>query len=125
MSSPAEPAIEIPIPSTSADGTEPMSKNAKKKLARAARIAEQKKDRRIYEKEKRKEKKRQLAEKRAAGEIDEEEEERKKKRARTEGPKKPFQARIVLDLGFDDMMSENVRTTLPVLFHDSRPISRR
>ena len=58
-----------------------------------------------------KEKKRELAAKRAAGEIDEgEDAERSRKRARTEGAKKLFQARIVVDLGFDAMMTENVGT---------------
>ncbi|KAI0089254.1 guanine-1-methyltransferase-domain-containing protein [Irpex rosettiformis] len=87
---------------------QPLSKNAQKKLARAARIAEQKKERRAYEKEKKKEKKRQLAAKRAAGELEEDEEGGARKKAKTDlGPRVPFKARIVVDLGFDDLMSEN------------------
>ena len=91
-------------------GSLPLSKNAQKKLARAARIAEQKKERRVYEREKKKEKKRLLAEKRAAGEIDAQVGARKK--AKME-PRMPFNARIVVDLGFDDLMTENVRSYRP------------
>ncbi|KAI0355403.1 hypothetical protein OH77DRAFT_1589872 [Trametes cingulata] len=89
----------------------PLSKKAQKKLAKAAYIAERKKERRAAEKERRKEKKRLLAEKRAAGELDpeEEERERERKRQRTEraGPRAMFDARVVVDLGFDSMMTEN------------------
>ena len=89
---------------------QPLSKNAQKRLARAARIAEQKKERRAYEKEKKKEKKRQLAARKAAGELDEDDEQGPRKKARTDaGARIPFKARIVVDLGFDDLMSENVR----------------
>lgn len=111
---PAEPAVsssatptDSPAPASApqAPQSQPLSKNAQKKLAKAARIAEQKKERRAYEKEKKKEKKRELAAKRAAGELDGEELPRKK--ARVEGPRTPFQARIVVDLGFDDLMTEN------------------
>ena len=92
----------------------PLSKNAQKRLAKAARIAEQKKERRAYEKEKKKEKKRELAAKRAAGELDEEQDGPRKKQ-RVEGPRTPFEARIVVDLGFDDKMSENVSICNPKL----------
>lgn len=109
----SEPQAQtVPIASTSTPSADdapqqPLSKNAQKKLARAARVAEQKKERRAHEKEKRKEKKRELAAKRAAGELGEEDEGPRKK-ARIEGPRTPFEARIVVDLGFDDKMSENV-----------------
>ncbi|TFK93636.1 hypothetical protein K466DRAFT_460837, partial [Polyporus arcularius HHB13444] len=90
-----------------ADG-QPLSKKAQKRLAKAAYIAERKKERRAAEKERKKEKKRALAEKRAAGELDEEEAARDRKRQKTEqGPRTPFNARIVVDLGFDDKMTEN------------------
>ncbi|KAI0326714.1 hypothetical protein GY45DRAFT_1328584 [Cubamyces sp. BRFM 1775] len=92
--------------------SQPLSKKAQKKLAKAAYIAERKKERRAAEKERRKEKKRLLAEKRAAGELDPEEEaelrERERKRQKLEkGPRTPFNARVVVDLGFDEMMTEN------------------
>ncbi|KAI0686488.1 guanine-1-methyltransferase-domain-containing protein [Cytidiella melzeri] len=93
---------------TETKDTQPLSKNAQKKLARAARIAEQKQERRAHEKEKKKEKKRQLSAKRAAGELDDEDQGAPRKKARTgAGPRVPFSARIVVDLGFDDLMNEN------------------
>ena len=103
-------------PAASADSPaptegQPLSKKAQKRLAKAAYIAERKKERRAAEKERRKEKKRALAEKRAAGELDGEEEEaaRDRKRQKTEqGPRTAFNARVVVDLGFDENMTENV-----------------
>ncbi|KAI0340874.1 hypothetical protein BDW22DRAFT_1359711 [Trametopsis cervina] len=94
-----------PAATTSTDGQH-LSKNAQKRQARAARLAEQKKERRAYEREKKREKRKQLAEKRAAGELDEGDEGPRKK-AKTDGPRTPFRSRIVVDLGFDDLMSEN------------------
>ncbi|KAL1679977.1 guanine-1-methyltransferase-domain-containing protein [Schizophyllum commune] len=84
-----------------------MSKSAMKKLAKAERIAAQKLERRAREKEMRKEKKRVLAQKRAAGELDENEEEklRAPKRPRM-SREKPF-CQLVVDLGFDEKMSDN------------------
>lgn len=102
-----EQSASTSTPPTGTTPQEPLSKNAQKRLAKAARIAEQKKERRAYEKEKKKEKKRELAAKRAAGELDEEQE-GPRKRQRVEGPRTPFEARIVVDLGFDDKMTENV-----------------
>ncbi|KZT70331.1 hypothetical protein DAEQUDRAFT_750450 [Daedalea quercina L-15889] len=88
--------------------TQSLSKNAQKRLAKAAYIAEQKKERRAAEKQRKKEKKRILAEKRAAGELDEDEEARAFKKRRTgDGPRRPFRARVVVDLGFDDKMTDN------------------
>lgn len=99
-------------PSTSHDqdpsAPTPLSKNAQKKLLKNARLAELKKERRAAEKEKRKQKKREqyakeVAEAEAAGEGG------PRKKARTDlGPKRPFGARIVVDLAFDELMSENV-----------------
>ncbi|KAH9948749.1 guanine-1-methyltransferase-domain-containing protein [Amylocystis lapponica] len=102
-----QPATIAPAPAP------PLSKNAQKRLAKAARIAEQKKERRAAEKERKKEKKRQLAEKRAAGELDNDDDDddavsRKKRRVgEPSGPKRPFGTRVVVDLGFDEMMTEN------------------
>ncbi|GJE87484.1 tRNA methyltransferase Trm10-like protein [Phanerochaete sordida] len=104
----AAPSAPAPAPAAEPQppqAPQPLSKNAQKKAARAARIAEQKKERRAYEKEKKKEKRRELAAKRAAGELDDDEQPRKK--ARIEGPRTPFEARIVVDLGFDNLMTEN------------------
>lgn len=113
----SNPPTEIvqPVNSEASSSTQPLSKKARKRLAKAAWIAEQKKGRRAAEKERRREKKRLLAEKRAAGELEEgyegEQSGSNKKRRVEEfkGPKKPFGARVVVDLGFDNMMSENVR----------------
>lgn len=89
--------------STVQDGTTPMSKNAIKKAAKAARLAELKLERRAREKEAKKEKKRVRAEKRAAGDDDEEEIKRRMKRAKLQ-----FGGTVVVDLGFDSMMNDKV-----------------
>lgn len=86
----------------------PLSKKGQKKQARAARYQEAKLDRRAKEKERKKEKKRlareETARKREAGEpVSEDEQPRK--RAKTMIAE-PFGARIVVDLGFDDMMTD-------------------
>ncbi|KAI1795072.1 guanine-1-methyltransferase-domain-containing protein [Ganoderma leucocontextum] len=90
---------------------EPLSKKAQKKLAKSAYLAERKKERRAVEKERKKEKRREFAQKRDAGELDADELERERKRRKTEqgasGPRVPFGARIVVDLGFDAKMTEN------------------
>lgn len=107
-----DPSILNPSPavaSTSTEAAPPLSKKAQKKLAKAAWLAERKKERRAVEKERRKEKKRAFAEKRAAGELDPEDEERERKRLKVDkGPRTPFAARVVVDLGFDEKMTENV-----------------
>jgi len=84
----------------------PLSKSAQKKAARVARLIELKRLRRSREKEMKKEKKRVQAEKRAAGELDDNDEAetaRRKKKARVE-----FGGRVIVDLGFDHLMSEKV-----------------
>lgn len=107
------PTTELPTPETSGAPsepapTQPLSKKAQKKLARAARTAELKLERRAAEKERKKEKKRLLAQKRAAGELDAQDVQAARKKRRTgEGPRTAFGARVVVDLGFDDMMTEN------------------
>ncbi|KAG8952636.1 tRNA (guanine(9)-N(1))-methyltransferase [Tulasnella sp. 424] len=88
---------------------QPLSKNAQKRLAKEARRAEQKLVWRAREKEKRKQKKaekRKLqAEASAAGE-DADDGQPPAKRARVEHPKRiPFNARVVIDLAFDDKMT--------------------
>ncbi|KAL1734395.1 guanine-1-methyltransferase-domain-containing protein [Schizophyllum commune] len=77
-----------------------MSKSAMKKLAKAERIAAQKK-------EMRKEKKRALAQKRAAGELDENEEEKLRAPKRPRMSKEEPFCQLVVDLGFDEKMSDN------------------
>ncbi|KAI0082544.1 hypothetical protein K474DRAFT_1633812 [Panus rudis PR-1116 ss-1] len=109
MSDNAEAYSAADISSTPEASTQPLSKKAQKRAAKAAWLAEQKKERRAREKEKRKEKKRLRTEQDVA-EADGDEGGRLKKKAKTSEhkvPKKPFHARIVVDLGFDDMMTEN------------------
>jgi tRNA (guanine9-N1)-methyltransferase len=84
----------------------PMSKKAMKKAAKAERIAATKLERRAREKEAKKVKKRILAEKRAAGELNEEDEEETRRRAKR--AKIDFAGKVVVDLGFDEMMSDKV-----------------
>ncbi|KAF6762043.1 guanine-1-methyltransferase-domain-containing protein [Ephemerocybe angulata] len=86
------------------DTTPALSKKAAKRAAKEQRYAANKLERRAREKEAKKAKKRIQAEKRAAGELDEDgddqEQARKQKRRKLE-----FGARVVVDLGFDDLMS--------------------
>jgi tRNA (guanine9-N1)-methyltransferase len=88
-----------------AEAPAPLSKKAQKKALKLERIAEKKVERRARDKELKKEKQRIKAEKRAAGELLEEDE-RAKKRPKTVFSY--FDARIVLDLGFDDKMLDKV-----------------
>ena len=96
--------------------TQPLSKKAQKRAAKQAYLVEKKLERRVREKEAKKEKKRQRRERQeriAAGEEVSEDDELvdiqpEKKKARRDGPSKPFNARVVVDLGFDDLMSEKV-----------------
>lgn len=74
-----------------------------------AKREERKIERRAKEKAAKKEKKRKRAEKIAAREQLSEDEVAQK-RAKMNQPKKPFVARVALDLGFDDKMSDKVRS---------------
>ncbi|KAI5119595.1 hypothetical protein M0805_005765 [Coniferiporia weirii] len=99
---------------TSAAGSsnaQPLSKKAQKRIAKAASFAEKKMERRAREKAMRKEKKREKRERAEAGEEDEDDEPQKKK-AKHPGPVHPFDAKIVVDLGFDEMMSEKEISSL-------------
>ena len=85
--------------------TQALSKSAQKRAAKTAFLAEKKLERRAREKAARKEKKKQ---KREAGESWYEDEEPSKKKLKRAGPAQPFNARVVVDLGFDDMMTDKV-----------------
>ncbi|KAF8897906.1 guanine-1-methyltransferase-domain-containing protein, partial [Infundibulicybe gibba] len=97
-----------------------LSKSAAKKAARAERYAATKLERRAKEKAAKRAKKQERALKRAAGELDSddnaaEERARHKKRLRAttaDGATHPFGGRIVLDLGFDDMMNDKEISSL-------------
>jgi hypothetical protein len=79
-----------------------LSKNAQKRLLKAERRAETKSLRRAREKELKKQKKRARAEQQADDGPPE-------KKSRTEKRTiKPFNARVVIDLGFDELMSAKV-----------------
>jgi tRNA (guanine9-N1)-methyltransferase len=84
-----------------------LSKKAQKRALKMGRLEERKIERRVREKAAKKEKKRQRAERIAAGEQVSEDE-RSQKRAKTNCIRRPFAARVVLDLGFDDKMSDKV-----------------
>ena len=104
-------------PPTSAD--QPLSKKALKRQLKTERFQASKLERRAREKAAKKEKKRARRERFENGEqdsADEEVEEREKKRRKIrkadkeDGARKGdvFNARVVVDLGFDGMMSEKV-----------------
>ncbi len=78
-----------------------------------ARLEERKIERRAKEKAAKKEKKRKRAERLAAGEQLSEDE--RQKRAKLNRTKEPFAARVVLDLRFDDKMSDKVRGCIRVV----------
>ena len=91
-----------------------LSKKAQKRALKTARREERKMEHRAKEKAAKKEKKRKRAERLAAGEELSEDE--RQKRAKTNRAKEPFAARVVLDLGFDDKMSDKVRGYLLCCF---------
>ncbi|KAN0126866.1 tRNA (Guanine-1)-methyltransferase domain containing protein [Russula decolorans] len=87
-----------------------LSKNAQKRALKMARQQERKMEHRAKEKAAKKEKKRRRAERLAAGEQLSEDE--RQKRVKVNRAKEPFAARVVLDLGFDDKMSDKEITSL-------------
>ena len=91
-----------------------LSKKAQKRALKMTRREERKMEHRAKEKAAKKEKKRKRAERLAAGEQLSEDE--RQKRAKTNRTKEPFAARVVLDLGFDDKMSDKVRGYLLCCF---------
>ncbi len=88
------------------------SKKSLKKAAKAEKYAAMKLERRAREKEAKKEKKRARAEQIANGEINEDDEEEKKRQKKK--PRLHFGGKVVVDLGFDDKMSEKVKLTSKV-----------
>lgn len=88
------------------------SKSAQKKALKAERYAAQKLSRRAREKEAKKEKKRLLAERRELGEHPECQR-NWRKRTRIDG--KSFGGRVIVDLAFDNMMSDKVGHVISIL----------
>lgn len=82
------------------ESEQPLSKNAQKRLAKAARRADQKLERRAKEKALKKEKKRARA-------IEAEDDPLPRPKKQRIAPQ-PFDAQIVIDLGFDKLMTPKV-----------------
>ena len=100
-------------PTDSPDSSQRLSKKAIKKAARTERLAAAKIERRAREKEAKKEKKRVIVAKRAAGELDEEDSEKDKRRKK---PRLDWSGKVMIDLGFDERMSEKVSILIARLF---------
>jgi len=81
--------------------SQPLSKKAQKRAVKAARLQEQKVERRAREKEAKKRKRRERAQ---AGDV--------VPRKRRKMDQTSFAAQVVIDLGFDDMMTDKVRTNI-------------
>lgn len=99
------PIPDGPVISSEETTVEPVSKKAQKKAAKAARYAEQKTERRAREKEKKKLKRAAVR----PGPRDEDWAVPKSKRVKLDSSSQTkFGARLVVDLGFDDKMTEKV-----------------
>lgn len=100
------------VPEIVSQQPQALSKNAQKRLLKAQKKEEFKAERRTREKVLKKAKKAERREKRARGELDDEEEETarqgKRQKVSHDEPKKKFGARLVIDLGFDDSMTDRV-----------------
>ncbi|CEL59470.1 tRNA (guanine(9)-N1)-methyltransferase OS=Cryptococcus neoformans var, neoformans serotype D (strain JEC21 / ATCC MYA-565) GN=TRM10 PE=3 SV=1 [Rhizoctonia solani AG-1 IB] len=84
-----------------------LSKSAQKKLAKAERFAQLKSERRAREKEQKAVKRKEREERLAAGEDPGPSDAKKRRVSREgQGPVRPFNARIVIDLSFDEKMTE-------------------
>ncbi len=109
---PASKENPASVPEIVSQQPQALSKNAHKRLLKAQRKEEFKAERRTREKALKKAKKAERREKRARGELDEEEEETarqgKRQKVSHDEPKKKFGARLVIDLGFDDSMTDRV-----------------
>ncbi|KAJ1308571.1 hypothetical protein OPQ81_004270 [Rhizoctonia solani] len=95
-------------PAVSESGPAPaLTKSAQKRLAKAERFAQLKLERRAREKEQKAVKRKEREEKLAAGEDPGPSDAKKRRVSREgQGPVRPFNARIVIDLGFDEKMTE-------------------
>jgi len=110
MENDSGPSSQLPNSIEATSEVVVLSKKAQKRALKMARLEERKLERRAKEKAAKKEKKRRRAERIAAGEQLSEDE-RTEKRAKLSRAKEPFAARVVLDLGFDDKMSDKPTST--------------
>jgi tRNA (guanine9-N1)-methyltransferase len=92
----------------SSEAAPTLSKSAQKRQARNERFAQLKLERRAREKEEKVAKRKERDERAAAGEDVGPSKKRRVTRG-GEGPVQPFDARIAIDLGFDEKMTEKVR----------------
>lgn len=125
MHSPID-AISQPKHGLEAEPSNPpgLSKKAQKRAAKAARLQELKLERRAREKEARKHKRRERAAAIANGELDENTS--RKRRKTNTGETEIFDARVVVDLGFDELMSDKVGVSLhSCLLQDESDEGRR
>ncbi|KAG9101999.1 tRNA (guanine(9)-N(1))-methyltransferase [Ceratobasidium sp. UAMH 11750] len=96
-----------PVEVTNTDPTPVLSKSAQKRQAKVERFAQLKQERRAREKEEKALKRKEREEQAAAGEDVGPSDSKKRRVTREgEGPVLPFNARIVVDLGFDEKMTE-------------------
>ncbi|KAG8745546.1 tRNA (guanine(9)-N(1))-methyltransferase [Ceratobasidium sp. 414] len=96
-----------PVEITNTDPTPVLSKSAQKRQAKAERLAQLKLERRAQEKEEKALKRKEREERAAAGEDVGPSDSKKRRVTRGgEGPVLPFNARVVIDLGFDEKMTE-------------------
>lgn len=110
------PLVDVagqPKPAQEAESSNPqgLSKKAQKRAAKAARLHERKIERRAREKEAKKHRRRERAQAIARGEADKDAS-RKRQRTNPGGETEIFNARVVVDLGFDELMSDKVGVSL-------------
>ncbi|CAE6435930.1 hypothetical protein ACGC1H_000841 [Rhizoctonia solani] len=103
----SEQPVDSSTPVTGTEGASALSKSAQKRQAKAERFAQLKLERRAREKEQKAAKRKEREERIAAGEDPGPSDAKKRKVSREGGgPVRPFNARIVIDLGFDEKMTE-------------------
>lgn len=110
---PLDNSASQPKPKLEVDTSNPqgLSKKAQKRAAKAARLHELKLERRAREKEAKKRKRRERANVIANGEGSENTS-RKRRKTNAGGETRIFNARVVIDLGFDELMSDKVGVSL-------------
>jgi type IV secretory pathway VirB10-like protein len=117
ISAPKPKGELAPVPETVSQAPLALSKQAQKRLIKAQKKKEFKTERRARDKALKKAKKAERREKRARGELDGDEEEHarqvKRQKVSQDGAKEKFGAGLVIDLGFDDKMTDRVSDSFP------------